>query len=41
MQKNRHELKNIMDNDVVKLNQLIREKSLPVIGIKKEEKKKD
>ena len=34
-------LKNIMDNDVVKLNQLIREKALPVIGLKKEEKKKD
>jgi photosystem II stability/assembly factor-like uncharacterized protein len=30
--------KNILDSDVVKLNQLIREKALPVIGLKKESK---
>jgi hypothetical protein len=29
-------LKKIMDNDVVAFNQLIRERSLPVIGVKKE-----
>jgi len=28
--------KNILDSDVVKLNQIIREKALPVIGLKKE-----
>jgi hypothetical protein len=31
-----NKLKKIMDNDVVKFNQLIREKALPVIGVKKE-----
>ena len=36
-----NKLKNIFDTDIVKLNQLIREKSLPVIGLKKEEKKKE
>ncbi len=35
-----NKLKKIMDSDVVKLNQLIREKALPVIGLKKEEKDK-
>jgi hypothetical protein len=29
-------LKRLMDNDVKQLNQLIREKSLPVIGVKRE-----
>jgi hypothetical protein len=29
-------LKKIMDTDVVAFNQLIRERSLPVIGVKKE-----
>ena len=32
-------LKKIIDDDVVKFNQLIREKALPVIGLKKESKK--
>lgn len=34
-------LKKIMNEDVVKLNQLIHEKTLPVIGLKKEEKDKE
>ncbi len=29
-------LKKLLDNDVVKLNALIREKALPVIGLKKD-----
>ena len=33
-----NKLKKIMNEDVVKLNQLIHEKTLPVIGLKKEEK---
>ena len=36
-----NKLKNILDNDIVKLNQMIREKSLPVIGLKKEQKGKE
>ena len=35
-----NKMKSIVDIDVVKLNQLIREKALPVIGLKKEEKDK-
>ena len=31
-----NKLKKIIDEDVVKLNQMIREKSLPVIGVKKD-----
>ena len=31
-----NKLKKIMDEDLVKLNQMIREKSLPVIGVKKD-----
>ena len=31
-----NKLKKIMDEDLVKFNQLIREKALPVIGLKKE-----
>ncbi len=34
-------LKRIMETDLAALNQLIREKTLPVIGLKKEEKKKE
>jgi hypothetical protein len=36
-----NKLKNILETDMVKLNQLIREKALPVIGLKKEEKVKE
>ena len=32
-----NKLKKIMDEDVPKLNQLIREKQLPVIGVKKDQ----
>jgi photosystem II stability/assembly factor-like uncharacterized protein len=34
-----NKLKNIVEVDIVKLNKMIREKTLPVIGLKKEEKK--
>lgn len=33
--------KNIINGDILKLNQLIHEKTLPVIGVKKEEKEKE
>jgi hypothetical protein len=36
-----NKLKNILDTDIAKLNQMIREKALPLIGLKKEDKKKD
>jgi photosystem II stability/assembly factor-like uncharacterized protein len=36
-----NKLKNIFETEIIKLNQLIREKALPVIGLKKEVKKKD
>ena len=35
-----NKLKKIMNEDVVKLNQLIDEKTLPVIGLKKDKKSK-
>ena len=36
-----NKLKNIINGDILKLNQLIHEKALPVIGVKKEDKEKD
>ena len=34
-------LKSILDNDIVTLNKMIREKSLPVIGLKIDKKEKE
>jgi photosystem II stability/assembly factor-like uncharacterized protein len=36
-----NKLKNILETDIVKLNQMIREKALPLIGLKKEVKGKE
>jgi len=36
-----NKLKSILDIDIVKLNQLIREKAVPLIGLKKESKEKE
>jgi hypothetical protein len=36
-----NKLKNLFEVDIVKLNQMIREKSLTVIGLKKEKKEKE
>ncbi|HWR32269.1 MAG TPA: hypothetical protein VN451_01985, partial [Chitinophagaceae bacterium] len=36
-----NKLKGVLENDIVKLNTLIREKALPVIGLKKEKKEKE
>jgi hypothetical protein len=36
-----NKLKNILDTDIVQLNRLIREKALPVMGLKKEVKGKE
>jgi hypothetical protein len=36
-----NKLKNILNTDIVQLNQLIRQKALPVIGLKKEMKEKE